>query len=86
MNINEFNDKIVEEGKRIFGDSYSFASSNIDSVMHSHCTTVETRYRATIFLNNGSNFSADSTDIDVLFEKLELKYKELNAKQSDIEL
>ena len=86
MNINQFNDKIAEMGKKIFGNRYSFSSSNIDSVMYSHCNETAVTYRATIFLDDAENVSFDSIDVDVLFDKMEFKYKELNAKQSDMEL
>lgn len=87
MNINDFNDKVVEIGKRIFGDSYSFSSTYVSSTMYGHIPERATTYRAVIFYGSGSlNISAESTDLDLVLEMLEMKYKEFNAKQSIIEL
>jgi hypothetical protein len=87
MNITEFNNKIEEVGKRIFGDRYSFSSSHVQSIMYGHTDEKVVTYRAVIFYDaDNCTFDAESTDVDLVFEILETKYKNLHAKQSDIEL
>ena len=87
MTIHEFNNRIEEVGRRIFKDSYSFSSSHIQSMMYGHTTEKVVIYRAVIFHGvNNDTFDAESTDINLVFEILETKYKQLNANQSNIEL
>ncbi len=86
MNVDQFNDKVVEAGKKIFGDRYKFSASHINSVMYGHIDKKEVKYSATIFYDDHVNISVESTSIDLMFEMLELEYKKLNAVQSSIEI
>ena len=86
MNVEEFNNNIVKAGKRMFGDQYSFSSSHIQSTMFGHVDKTETTYRATIFRKDNTTLSVESTNIDVMFDMLDMEEKKLNAIQSTIEL
>ena len=87
MDINEFNSKIVKAGKRMFGDEYSFSASHVQSTLFGHIDAKEITYRAVVFYGTrNGNISAESKDIDLVFEMLEIEYKNLNAIQSSIEL
>jgi hypothetical protein len=82
MNIQEFNAKVKEAGKRLFEDNYSFSSTGVDSINYGHLDTSETTYRLTIFLKVGASVHAESPNIDIVFDILECEHKKLLAKPS----
>ena len=82
MNIQEFNAKVKEAGKRLFEDNYSFSSTGVDSINYGHEEKSDTMYRLTIFLKIGASVHAESPNLDMIFEVLECEYKKILARPS----
>jgi len=80
MNIQEFNAKVKEAGKRLFEDNYSFSSTGVDSINYGHEEKSDTMYRLTIFLKIGASVHAESPNLDMVFEILELEHKKTLAR------